>query len=126
MAYITTERVKEIREQLKKEFPDIKFSITRENYSGVRICIMESSIDFNCDYKQVTNYHIKNTYTGRAAEVLSRVNDIANFGVKIYDTADYGNQPDFYVWLNIGKWDKPYIQIGACEIQIYSPQPMAS
>ena len=46
MAYLKTEEVTVIRQMLKTEFPTWKFSVVRENYSGVRIAIMEAPVDF--------------------------------------------------------------------------------
>ena len=37
MAYITSEEVKQIREKLKKEFPKIKFSITRDRHTCIDV-----------------------------------------------------------------------------------------
>ena len=48
MAYISTEEVKAIRQELKKEFPNIKFSVTKESGGlSVNVSIMKSEeIDF--------------------------------------------------------------------------------
>lgn len=131
MAYLSAERVKEIRTQLKKEFPSFKFSITRDNWSGIKISILESNVDFNLGestYKQVNEYYIERSYTGQAREVLLRIREIANAGVSYHETGDYGNQPSFYLSINIGQWDKPYKQNGKEVLGMpvnYSPQPMA-
>lgn len=108
MGYITKERVSEIRETLKKEFPKTKFSITRENYSGVKIAIMESDIDFNEKYRQVNNYHLSSNYSGDQLMMLEKINQVANDGVSFHETGDYGSQPSHYVWISIGKWDKDF------------------
>jgi hypothetical protein len=117
MPYITTERVAEIRAELKKEFPDFKFSITRENYSGINIVIMEAPIDFNpiCKhgegYSQVNVYWLKEIQHQEIKEALLKIYSIANSGNRtITEDSDYGNVPAFYVWLHIGKYDKPFIK----------------
>ena len=47
MAYISTNEVKEIRKSLKEKFgKNIKFSVTRDPYNGVRVSLMEGVIDF--------------------------------------------------------------------------------
>ena len=47
MAYISTNEIKEIRKSLKEKFgKNIKFSVTRDHYTGVRISLMEGVIDF--------------------------------------------------------------------------------
>lgn len=108
MSYITKEQVKEIRQTLKSEFPKTKFSITRENYSGVRIVILKSNIDFQCDYKQVNEYYINENYDGLQREMLSKIYAIASKGTTYFETADYGSQPSHYVWITIGQWDKKF------------------
>ena len=41
MAYISTNEIKEIRKSLKEKFgKNIKFSVTRDHYTGVRISLM--------------------------------------------------------------------------------------
>ena len=41
MAYISTEEVKHIRNALKAEMPEYKFSVTKDDHHGVRIAFME-------------------------------------------------------------------------------------
>lgn len=111
MAYLSADRVKAIRSEIKKAFPAFKFSITRENHSGVRIIIAEGPIPFRKDIEQVNNYYIKEAHTGAAKDVLLTINKIANEGVTYYETGDYGNQPSHYVWIQVGTYDAPYRMI---------------
>jgi hypothetical protein len=107
----TTERVKEIRTQLKSEFPEIKFSVTKRDWNGVSISIMQSPYDLTeKQHEQVNQYRINDWYEGKPKEILSKIYQIANLGVSYRETGDYGTQPDFYVSINIGQWNKPYIK----------------
>ena len=107
----TTERVKEIRTQLKSEFPEIKFSVTKRDWNGVSISIMQSPYDLTeKQHEQVNQWRINDWYEGKAKEILSKIYQIANLGVSYRETGDYGTQPDFYVSINIGQWNKPYIR----------------
>lgn len=114
MSYISnTERVAKIREKLKSEFPNYKFSITKEG-NGVRIRILEAPVNYfegqpDKQYIQVNNYYISSSWEGQARTDLMRINEIASEGVRYYETGDYGNQPDFYVWISIGGYDKPFV-----------------
>lgn len=108
MSYLSTERVKEIRTALKAQFPNVKFSIKREHYSGVRIAVLSSKVDFGTDYKRVNEYYINEHFSGDQAELLSKVYDIASEGTTYRETGDYGTQPSHYVWLTIGSSDKNY------------------
>lgn len=113
MGYLSAERVKEIRTQLKAEFKGFKFSITRDGWSGIKISILEAPIKMTEDkYEQVNHYHITSHYDGQVKEILLRIVSVANFGVKYYETGDYGTQPTFYVSINIGEWDKPFKYTG--------------
>jgi hypothetical protein len=47
MAYINKEHVKQIRESLKKEFPEIKFSVRKGNHSSVHVTILKSPYNFS-------------------------------------------------------------------------------
>ena len=114
MPYITTKQVAGIREQLKKSLPDYKLSITREHSSGVNISIISGPIDFFTHHSSVNHFYIKDHYTGEAARVLTLISEVAENGNKdVCEDADYGKIPSWYVNIEIGKWNKPYVQIVA-------------
>jgi hypothetical protein len=116
MAYISTEKVKEIRDNLKKEFPSIKFSVKRSHYSSVTVSIMKSPLDFSQDitnsgynYVQLNHYYL-DRYSH--SDVLKIIKDIAmkgnhNNSDPMTDYFDVG----WYFHFNIGQFDKPYQQI---------------
>lgn len=116
-AYMSVAHAKQIRDELKKTFPDFKFSIRNENYSSINIAILSGPIkltDKENGYDQVNNYYIKDIYKDKpeVAEFLSKVNDIANKGNHddsdtMIDYHDVG----WYVHITIGQWDKPYVYI---------------
>jgi len=110
MPYISTERVKEIREQLKKAFPGWKFSVTRQHHIEVSVAIMSAPLDFGKEYQQVNQYYINEHYQGEIRDSLLEINDImeASNGTLVVD-ADYGSVPNYYTSLSIGQWDKPFI-----------------
>ena len=91
------ERVAQIRAKLKEKYPYIKFSITKDGYNGVNIRILEAPIDFSDKENQ------------KAKEALEDIENIASEGVTYRETGDYGNQPDFYVWVRVGTYDKPFV-----------------
>ncbi len=109
MPHITTERVKEVRTQLRKQFPQVKFSVVRRDYSSIHITILESPFDFGTTYEQLNTYCLE---WYKHSEFLEEVKAIANKGNKIEsEDGDYGSIPAFYLNINIGQWNKPYIQI---------------
>lgn len=117
MPYIKTEQVKEIRIALKNEFPNVKFSVVRQHHSTVVVSILESSINFdirNGDWDSVNTFYIDEHYADNieAKNFLNRIHEIINATYEqkelVYD-GDYGSVPNYYIDINIGKWDKPYI-----------------
>ena len=127
MPYITSDKVKSIRKAIKDKYPKFKFSITRENHSGVRICLMESNIDFRPIINdargcfQINQWSIKSTFEGnpRAIKMWEDIYKIADEGnYTVVEDGDYGKVPSFYVWLEVGKWDKPYIYTVVTKIKV--------
>lgn len=115
MPYLSADRVKEIRNQVKKLYPEIKFSVTRnDNSSGVCITIIAAPYDFmegdrKSKYTSVNHYYLKDHYTGKILEVFQRIMEIANEGNGIeVDDGDYGKVPHFYIDLAIGSYDRPF------------------
>jgi hypothetical protein len=109
------ERVAEIRQTLKQEFPDIKFSVSKEAWRGIHINVMKAPSKYGFqDYNQkpVNEYHLESQFADHedAKSVMIKIRDIANtlLGVTYRETGDYGYQPNYYVWLGIGKWDKEF------------------
>lgn len=123
MAYIDSEQVKKIRKEIKTAFPNYVFSITREHYTGVRISILsgtEKLTEKETGYEDINVYYVESklqTEPERAG-IFSKILKIANqFQRGGYETGDYGHQPDYYVTLNVGEWDKPY------QLVVKSSQP---
>ena len=46
MAYINKEDVKAIRNELKKQYPNIKFSVRKDPVPSVQITLVSGDIDF--------------------------------------------------------------------------------
>jgi hypothetical protein len=120
MPYITKEQVSEKRKQLKKALPQYKLSITTEHYSGIKVAIMNGPTDFGTEYTQLSpyrNYREEryNSGTGEwesqpvIADVMEVIMPILNEGMgEGFEDSDYGHVPDYYTWVQIGKWDKNY------------------
>ena len=114
MPYITTDKVKAIREEIKKAFPEFKFSITRRNRSSIVVDVLSGPIELldsdrkESGYEGVNQYHIKDT--GAKGDFLRKLAEIINRDVKIVsEDGDYGFIPNFYTDIGIGQWNKPYM-----------------
>ena len=118
MAYIKTEEVKEIRTQLKKEFPGLKFSVKKINYSKVSVTIKSGNIDFlgalkkenERDYITIWNDY-KNQFIGNEiVQTVEKINNIV-YGQNYYDNSDAMTDyfdTAYYADIKIGDWDEPY------------------
>ena len=122
MPYISKDQVKAKRAALKAALPAYKLSVTTEHYSGIKVAIMAGPTDFGTEYQQLNpyiNYREEryNSNTGQydsnphIQDVLDIVMPILNEGKgEGFEDSDYGHVPDYYTWVHIGKWDKPYQQ----------------
>ena len=120
MPYITKDQVKAKRAALKAALPAYKLSVTTEHFSGIKVAIMAGPTDFGTEYTQLNpyiNYREEryNSSTGQwdsnpqIQDVLDIVMPILNEGMgEGFEDSDYGHIPDYYTWVHIGKWDKPY------------------
>ena len=117
MPFISTERVAEIRAELRRALPEFKFSVRRKHYSCVDVVILRGPVDMmqgaQADYVNINHFYIAEHYKDRPEimEVLLRVKEIIATGCKTESIdSDYGHIPTFYMDLTIGDWEKPYIR----------------
>jgi len=116
MPYISTEAVKHIRTRLKQEMPDFKLSVTKQNHHAVSVAIMQGPVDFGATYQQVNHFYIPEHWGDRpdACSCLMMIQEIATASQRTVTVcSDYGAIPNYYVSISVGKWDKPYVQIGS-------------
>lgn len=124
MAYISTEEVKKIRQEIKKEFSSKdgwKFSIRTVHYSKIIVAILESKLNLDPEKKghyQVNEFWIDKHYENQP--VLKNVfNTIKNIitGTKDHNDRNAGDMgADYPAWnyhmsIYVGKWDKPFQKI---------------
>lgn len=117
MAFINKEHVKQIRESLKKAFPEIKFSVRKENHSSVHVSILKSPYDFSDlphyreDYYTSVNHFRVPDCTHR--KLLEKILEIVRTGSdrvwfdKSDSMTDYFYVA-FYIHLYVGHWEKGY------------------
>ncbi len=120
MAYINKEQVKQIRESLKKEFPEITFSVRKENFSSVHVGIMKSPYNFS-DLPFFRPDHCTNVNQFRVPDcihrrMLEKILKIIRTGSdrKWFDKSD--SMTDyfhvaFYIHLYVGHPEKGYEMI---------------
>ena len=133
MAYITVEETKQIRNKLKEELPNLKFSVRKGAGSySVNVSIIKGDVDFrdirwygrggiDSDY-QNHNYHIPinqfhlyqyKEHTELFEKIMNIIKtapdrkwfDHSNSQIDYFCTA-------YYIDLSVGNWKKPYIYSG--------------
>lgn len=120
MPYISTEKVREIRKELKAALPEFKLSVAKRHSSTVVVSIMSGPLEYpgvlnperKRDYMQINVYWYTQHYEGLPEwqEVFKKISDIATKEqTTLVEDGDYGTVPTYYFDLNIGKWDKGYI-----------------
>lgn len=123
---------KEIRQELKAQFPDHKFSVRKEHGIAIAVALMEAPESpfanletttghtHEGEYAQLNHYHIKQDWEGNwvsngyyltaeAAQLLNQVVDIGNRDN--WDNSDLMTDyfdVNYYFHLAVGKWDKPF------------------
>jgi hypothetical protein len=116
MAYISTESVKEIRNELKSLFPEKKgwkLSVTRSNASYLNIAIMEAPVEIRnnpeLDHENINTYYILDRDNKLGADLIHIIYEISNRNN--FDKSDLMSDyfhVGYYFGMSIGKWDKPF------------------
>jgi hypothetical protein len=110
MAYISTESIAKIRNEIKQRFPakdGWKISIKKEHYSGVRITILQGPVNFLPEESK----KIKSSFFPDKSShpYLQQIYNIANSGN--HDNSDAMSDyfdVGWYIWLNIGEYGNEY------------------
>lgn len=136
MAYVNKEDVKAIRNELKKQYPNIKFSVRKDHSSSVEITLVSGDIDFydgSMDSfdkysqtmrkfdgsAQVNQYHTD--FYGIHKELFDNIYEIAKTapingegyhkGKGWFDESDSMTDyfhTAYYINISVGSWDKNY------------------
>ena len=132
MAYIKTEEVSAIRNELKKRFghTGLKFGVKKQHHSSVHVTIKAGPIDFSDIYRdhygsgdhyaQVHVYHLSNygqhqPFFEEVLKIIKTAPALAEGGREWFDKSDIMTDyfhTAFYINLNVGEYDKPYVYNG--------------
>lgn len=110
MAYIRPEQVAEMRNEIKKLCPSKegwKVSVTTENYSTVRVRLLQGPLDFGTTYRGVNHYYIDKHYSGKQKDILEAIKKITH--KNWYDNSDAMTDyfdTAWYVDISIGRCDR--------------------
>lgn len=111
MAYMSQERKASLAPAIKRVLKKygMKGSLSVSRHTGLTLTLSEGPIDFGADHLQVNPYWFHEQFTGKAKSFLTDVLVAMNVGN--HDRSDI--QTDYfdvgwYVYVNVGKWNKPY------------------
>ena len=127
MAYMSQEKKKSLSPKIKEicKRYGMKATLSVDNHTSLELNIKSGSLDVLNDstgnsrckvdvngglHDSVNVYHYKTHYTGKTLEFLSEVIPAMTIGNHnnsdiMTDYFDVG----WYIGVNVGKWDKPYI-----------------
>lgn len=119
MAYVSQEKKAQLAPAIKavlKKY-NMKASISVRHHSSLVVTITSGNIDFGDGYIQVNEYWINEHYTGVACKFLTELLE-AMKGPDYFNDDD--SQTDYfhrshYTDICIGRWDRPYVFMGARE-----------
>ncbi len=120
MAYISQQDKKDLAPAIKAVLKNygMKGTIAINHYSSLVVTIQSGVLDFTDHfshgdgYIQVNTYHIDSWYSGTIKRFLQDLVK-AMKGTKWYNNSDAMTDyfdTAYYIDINIGKWNKPYVQ----------------
>ena len=118
MAYVSQEKKEQLAPGIKAVLKryGMKASISVRHHSSLVVTIKSGDIDFG-DSHQVNEYWINEHYTGVARKFLTELLQAMkgpDYFCEDDSMTDYFHR-SHYTDINIGKWDKPYVFMGARE-----------
>jgi|694.fasta_scaffold21915_8 hypothetical protein len=130
--YDITEIAKRTRESLAKEFPNLTFSVTKKSFAGgssLHVALMKGDFDAFTDsetkHVQLNPNYIEkdDRLTAEAKRVMERAKDISE--AYNWDNSDPMTDyfdVNYYLHLNIGKWDTPYQKVASKSTSSSAPR----
>jgi hypothetical protein len=134
MAYMNQERKAKIKANLDAALKGtgVKYSLRCDNLS-ITCTIKSAPVDFiangnetcnadfyqtsrgfksnNTGYEQVNRYYYQDHYSGKTKELMTKIIS-AIYSGDYYDRSDSSTDyfdTAYYAYINIGKWDKPFV-----------------
>lgn len=128
MAYIKKEEISAIRNELKKRFghTGLKFGVKNRHHSSVHVTIKAGPIDFSDiyrdgdEYADINIYHLQNygqhtPFFEELEKIIKTAPSLIEGGREWFDKSDMMTDyfhTAFYIDLDVGSYDKPYVYNG--------------
>ena len=124
MAYMNQERKAQLAPAIRAVLNKYKMkgTISVQHHSSLVVTIKSGVIDFEMadeQYIQVNEYWINEHYTGVARDFLTELLQAMkgpDYFCEDDSMTDYFHR-SHYIDINIGKWDRPYVFMGARELE---------
>ena len=118
MPFISTEEVREIRNNLKKALPEFKFSVRKQDHCAVTVTVVSGpELDLETNNTSINHFWYKTNYEDNQKmidlieKILNTIDTAKPQREVVYDS-DYGSVPNYYKNIQIGDYNKPYIVKG--------------
>lgn len=118
MAYIATDDVRRIRNALKAAYPNLKFSVRKEDCTNVHVAILKGDLDLLSlfDASTITHYDVNPYHTHQYGKFVPLFEDILRIMKTAPEKQWYNNSDSmidyfdiaYYIHLTVGRWNKPY------------------
>jgi hypothetical protein len=107
---------KKVKDRLYKKYPNYNFSVTSERGMTDSLYIYWLGADFypfiekNVNTKQINTYYINEItgLTSKGVDVVKNIYEIAKEYQTSYERGDNHRVKNFYLNIEVGKWDKPF------------------
>ena len=118
MPYLDKSYTKQVRQELKKEFPQFKFSVRTVDHHRLDVTVLSGPLDLmagvDYHYESVNHFWVDKHYQD-LPQKRDFLMDVLSIMGKEHNSCefvdgDYGDIPNFYIGLSIGSWDRPYVQ----------------
>lgn len=112
MPYITKEVREAMKKAVKAAVPEFKLGI-KTDYNSITVAILSGPLEAKDTYEQINTYWVDRNCTPEWAQVVNKIlaaMDSVCKKVTEYEDGDYGNIPNYYRHVHIGRWNKRYEQ----------------
>lgn len=113
MPFLQASETKAIRNAIKAKYPTFKWSIATVHGTTLSVHVMAGPIRFDQDNFNVNHFWIDRQFKDKPTErrfftyLLDLIREVKPCRTVTHD-GDYGAVPNYYIHIEVGKWDKPY------------------
>ena len=111
----TKEIAKRIRNELKTQFPNCKFSVTK-TINSISVALMQTDFKIVKQEKNYRNISFDYAFLKESIFLTDKAKELLQTAFSLLESYNFDNSDsmtdsfhlNFYSYLRIGKWDKPF------------------